>query len=71
MERAGSLDPKAINTEISKTDKTYLIGPVKYTEGKGAHAAAIKTFMLQWQNGDTEIVYPAEKATAKMIYPLP
>lgn len=71
MERAGSLDPKAINTEMSKTNKTYAIGPVKYTEGKGAHAAALKAFMLQWQDGDTEIVYPAKWATAKMIYPLP
>jgi branched-chain amino acid transport system substrate-binding protein len=71
MERAGSLDPKAINMEMSKTDKTYLIGPVKYTEGKGSHAARLKAFMLQWQDGDTQIVYPPDKATAKMIYPLP
>lgn len=71
MERAGSLDPKAINIEMSKTNKTYLIGPVKYTEGKGAHAARVKAFMLQWQNGDTQIVYPPKWATAKMIYPLP
>ncbi|MBW1861815.1 MAG: amino acid ABC transporter substrate-binding protein [Deltaproteobacteria bacterium] len=71
IERAGNLDPKAINNEMSKTDKTYLIGPVKYTEGKGAHAAALKTFMLQWQDGDTQIVYPSKWATGKMIYPLP
>ncbi|MBW1805637.1 MAG: ABC transporter substrate-binding protein, partial [Deltaproteobacteria bacterium] len=71
IERAGNLDPKAINNEMSKTDKTYLIGPVKYTEGKGAHAAALKTFMLQWQDGDTQIVYPSKWATGKMIYPIP
>jgi branched-chain amino acid transport system substrate-binding protein len=71
MERAGNLDPKAINAEMGKTDKTYLVGPVKYTEGKGAHAAGLKAFMLQWQNGDTQIVFPKKWATAKMIYPLP
>lgn len=71
MERAGSVDPKAINTEMSKTNKTYAIGPVKYTEGKGAHAAALPTFMLQWQNGDVVIVYPPKLASAKMIFPLP
>ncbi len=69
--RAGTLEPKAINAEMAKTNKTYLVGPVKYTVGKGAHAAALPTFMVQWQNGDVEIVYPAKLATAKMIFPLP
>jgi branched-chain amino acid transport system substrate-binding protein len=69
--RAGNLDPKAINAEMGKTNKTYVLGPVKYTEGKGAHAAGLPSFMLQWQNGETQIVYPPKSATAKMIYPLP
>ena len=69
--RAGNLDPKAINDQMAKTDKTYVVGHVKYTEGKGAHAAALPCFMLQWQNGETQIVYPSKLATAKMIYPLP
>jgi branched-chain amino acid transport system substrate-binding protein len=69
--RAGSLEPKAINAEMAKTNKTYVVGPVKYTEGKGAHAAVLPSFMLQWQNGDVEIVYPPKWATAKIIYPIP
>jgi hypothetical protein len=27
--------------------------------------------MLQWQDGQTQIVYPQNKATARFIYPLP
>lgn len=69
--RAGILEPKAINAEMAKTNKTYVVGPVKYTEGKGAHAAILPVFMEQWQNGETEIVFPSNLATAKMIYPLP
>jgi branched-chain amino acid transport system substrate-binding protein len=69
--RAGNVDPKAINDQMAKTDKTYVVGQVKYTEGKGAHAAALPCFMLQWQNGETQIVFPSKLATAKMIYPLP
>lgn len=69
MKRAGSLNPKAVNAQMAKTNKTYLIGHVKYSIG--GHAAPLKAFMLQWQNGNTQIVYPPKWATAKMIYPLP
>jgi len=68
IERAGSLDPKAINAEMAKTDKVYEVGRVKYNED---HYFALPTFMTQWQNGKIEIVYPPNIATAKLIYPLP
>lgn len=71
IERAGSLDPAAINAAIAETDATYVVGPVKFTEGAGAHAAALPISMLQWQDGDLEVVYPADLATAELIYPLP
>jgi branched-chain amino acid transport system substrate-binding protein len=65
------LDPAAINAAIAETDATYVVGSVKFTEGAGAHAAALPISMLQWQNGDREVVYPADLATAELIYPLP
>ena len=58
MERAGSVDPAAVNAAIGETDKTYVVGPVKFTEGKGQRSAALPVFMLQWQDGDLEVVYP-------------
>lgn len=70
MESAGSLDPAAVNAAIGATDGEYVVGPVKFTEGKGAHAAALPSFMLQWQHGDLEVVYPPERATADMVYPI-
>jgi branched-chain amino acid transport system substrate-binding protein len=68
IERAGALDPKAINAEMAKTNKTYEVGPVKYNQD---HVFALPVFMTQWQNGKVEIVYPPNLATAKLIYPLP
>jgi len=68
---AGSLDPNAINTAIGKTDKTYVVGPVNFAKGPGGHTSALPTFMLQWQNGQTQIVYPSKLSTAKFLYPLP
>jgi branched-chain amino acid transport system substrate-binding protein len=69
--RAGNLDPQAINTAIQATNKTYVQGPVNFATGPGGHTSVIPNFVLQWQNGQTQIVYPAKLATAKMIYPLP
>src|SRR6266700_5297980 len=65
---AGSLDANAINTAIGKTDKTYVVGPINFAKGPGGHTSALPTFMLQWQNGQTQIVYPDKLNTAKLIY---
>jgi branched-chain amino acid transport system substrate-binding protein len=68
---AGSLDKNAINTAIGKTDKTYVVGHINFAKGPGGHTSPLSTFMLQWQNGQTQIVYPDKLNTAKLIYPLP
>ena len=68
IERAGSLDPKAINAEMAKTNKTCEMGTVKYDAN---HIFAMPVFMTQWQHGKAEVVYPQKLATAKMVYPLP
>ena len=66
-----SLDKEAVNEAIGQTDATYVVGPVKFTEGPNQHASALPIFMLQWQNGDLEIVYPPELSTSEFIYPIP
>lgn len=71
MERAGSLDKEAVNEAVGQTDETYVVGPVKFTEGPNQHAATLPIFMLQWQDGDLEIVYPPELSTAEFVYPIP
>jgi branched-chain amino acid transport system substrate-binding protein len=68
---AGKLDADAINTAIGQTNKTYVIGPVNFAKGPGGHTSPIPTFMVQWQHGQTQIVYPPRLATAKLVYPLP
>ena len=71
IKAAGSEEPKAVAEAMSKTDKTYVLGHVKYTEGKGARASIVPSFMLQWQNGETQVVYPPKWKTADLIYPMP
>ncbi len=67
---AGSLDSSAINEAIGKTNKTYVVGPINFAAGPGGHTSPLPSFMLQWQNGQTQIVYPNKLATAKIVYPL-
>ncbi|HLI88738.1 MAG TPA: amino acid ABC transporter substrate-binding protein [Ktedonobacteraceae bacterium] len=69
--KAGSLDAQAINTAIGQTNKTYVVGPVDFAKGPAGHTSPLPSFMLQWQDGQTQIVYPQNKATARFIYPLP
>lgn len=71
IQRAGTLDPQAINAAIGQTNKTYVAGPVDFASGPGGHTSTLPSFMLQWQNGQEQVVYPAQKATARLIYPLP
>ena len=47
------------------------MGPVKFTQGKEGNISVLPTFMLQWQDGESKIVYPPRLANADFIYPLP
>ena len=66
--RAGSTDAEAINGEIAKTDATYVVGPVKFDE---AHTSKLSIAQSQWQDGNVQIVWPQERATAKILFPVP
>ncbi|MBV8922986.1 amino acid ABC transporter substrate-binding protein [Bradyrhizobium sp.] len=65
---AGSLGPDTINAAIARTDKNYVVGPIKFDEN---HTAKLPLVMLQWQAGKTPIVWPQERANGKVLFPLP
>jgi len=65
---AGSGDPEKINAAIAKTDKTYVVGPVKFDEN---HTSKLPVVALQWQGGKTVIVWPKSAMTGKFLFPLP
>jgi len=69
IKAAGSTDPEKINEALAATDGDYMSGHIAFDADK---AAALDIVALQWQeDGSTAVVWPAEKATAEMIYPLP
>lgn len=68
IESAGSLDRDAIRDAIAATDMETVIGPVTFNEdGTGV----VVTALLQYQSGRPELLWPAEFATADVVYPAP
>ncbi len=65
---AGSTDPEEITAAIAKTDKTYVVGPVKFDEN---HTAKLPMVLLQWQGGKTAIVWPKDAKTGDLLFPMP
>jgi branched-chain amino acid transport system substrate-binding protein len=65
---AGTIDPEKINAALAKTDKTYVVGPVKFDEN---HTAKLPIVALQWQGGRTVIVWPKSAKTGEFLFPLP
>ncbi len=65
---AGSTDPEKINAAIAKTDKTYVVGPIKFDAD---HTAKLPIVALQWQSGKPVIVWPKAAKTGNFMFPLP
>jgi len=67
--KAGSLDPNAINTAIGQTDKTYVVGPIDFATGPGGHTSALPTFILQWQDSQTQICLSQPPEYSQILIP--
>ncbi len=65
---AGSTDAARINQAIGRTDKTYVVGPVKFDD---RHTSRLPIAELQWQGGQTKVVWPRERATGTLLFPVP
>jgi branched-chain amino acid transport system substrate-binding protein len=66
--RAGTTDKNKVNAAIAKTNKTYVVGPVKFAAN---HTSKLPIVEDQWQNGKTVVVWPLRNATGKFLYPRP
>jgi len=65
---AGTLDREKINAAIAKTNKNYVIGPVKFD---ATNTSAIPITLMQWQSGKAVVVWPKDRANGKLLFPLP
>ena len=68
--RAGTLDPKKVRDAIAATNMMTVMGPMTFAptgRGQGKYLR----LMAQWQKGKDELVWPADQASAPLIYPTP
>ena len=65
---AVGLDRKQIRDHIAKTEFKTILGPMRFA---GSENASIPGTVAQWQGNDFEVVWPTDRATAKLIAPKP
>ena len=78
IEQAGSVDAQAVKSALDSLDLLTFFGHMKFDTTAEAHGLQIGHSMvyIQWQKDSSgnlvkQVVWPAEGATAKTLYPLP
>jgi len=73
IKRAGSSEKEKLIAAMEKTDYNSPLGRLtfKKSEEGGLHQAIDEQIITQWQGGVSHVVWPANKATSKLIYPTP
>ncbi|MCI0529221.1 MAG: amino acid ABC transporter substrate-binding protein [Nitrospira sp.] len=67
--KVGSLDREKIRDTLASLDMVTVYG--RYKVDKDGLAIGHEVFLIQWQKGKREIVWPEAYATAKLIFPIP
>jgi len=72
LKRAKSITPKDVRDALATTDMKTAFGPVKFVSyDKKTQQNKLDTYLVQWQKGELEAVWPKSAATKKYIYPTP
>ncbi|MEW6720040.1 MAG: ABC transporter substrate-binding protein [Thermodesulfobacteriota bacterium] len=67
-----NVTPQAVRDALTTTDMMTAFGPVKFVSyGKKTQQNKLDTYLVQWQKGELEAVWPTKVATKKYIYPTP
>jgi branched-chain amino acid transport system substrate-binding protein len=67
VEKVG-LDRKALREHIASTEFDTIIGKIRFKDGENIATPGI---VSQWQKGEFEVVWPAARATAPVLFPKP
>lgn len=72
LKRAKEITPAGIREALLTTDTMTVFGPVKFVSyGKKKQQNSLPTYLVQWQKGVLETVWPKEVATKPYVYPVP
>jgi branched-chain amino acid transport system substrate-binding protein len=71
LKRAKSTKPEDIKQALTETDMMTVFGPVKFTSyGKKTNQNKLTTYVVQWQKGKLRLIWPANLAKVKFVYPV-
>jgi branched-chain amino acid transport system substrate-binding protein len=68
IEKAGTLDTAAVRDAMAAADMDTVIGHVTFNEDGTGN---VLNPLVQWQNGETHLVWPPEQASTEILYPAP
>lgn len=72
LKRAKEITPAGVREALLSTDMMTVFGPVKFIAyGKKKQQNQLPTYLVQWQNGVLETVWPQNVATKPYLYPVP
>jgi branched-chain amino acid transport system substrate-binding protein len=72
LKRTKVLAPKNVRDALGKTNLMTILGPVKFISYKNkSQQNKLPAFLVQWLNGELQIVWPPKMATKKIVYPTP
>jgi branched-chain amino acid transport system substrate-binding protein len=71
LKRAKSMSNADIKEALSQTNMMTAFGPVKFISyGKFKNQNKLPTYVVQWIGGKLELVWPADLATKKAVFPV-
>ena len=72
LKRTKAPAPKNVRDALAKTNLMTVLGPVKFISyNKKSRQNKLPAFLVQWLNGQLQIVWPKHLATRKAVYPSP
>ncbi len=72
LKRAKGTTPKDVRDALTTVNIKTAFGPVKFISyGKKTQQNKLETYLVQWQKGELEAVWPTTVATKKYVYPTP
>lgn len=70
--RTQEISNTAIQKALKATDMMTIMGPVKFEDWEGyTNQDKPNTYVVQWQKGNLEVVWPVDVKSADRVYPIP
>ena len=72
LKRSKALTPEKVRDALSSTNLKTVLGPVKFRAYHNkSQQNKLPAFLVQWFNGQLQVVWPKKIATKKVVYPTP